>query len=134
MILVIGGSNQGKLHWALREFDCRPEQVLDGGSLAIIPGQSWPLGEYRVLNHLESLLQNVLQQNFSADDMAALQNFLLKLPEDFVVICNSVGGGLVPLERFEREWRELVGRTCCALAAEAGQVWRIFCGLPQRLK
>ena len=103
MILVIGGSNQGKLHWALREFDCRPEQVLDGGSLAIIPGQSLPLGEYRVLNHLESLLQNVLQQNFSADDMAALQNFLLKLPEDFVVICNSVGGGLVPLERFERE-------------------------------
>ena len=57
-----------------------------------------------------------------------------QLPEDFVVICNSVGGGLVPIERFDREWRELVGRTCCALAAESSEVWRIFCGLPQRLK
>lgn len=134
MILVIGGSQQGKLNWAMQNFGYTPEQVLNGRDLALQPEQSLPVAGFKVLNHLESLLGNALKQGWQSDELLALQTSLLQLPEDFVVICNSVGGGLVPVERFDREWRELVGRTCCALAAEASQVWRIFCGLPQRLK
>ena len=134
MILVIGGSQQGKLKWAMQNFGYMPEQVLNGCDLVLQPEQPLPVAGFQVLNHLEGLLGNALKQGWQSGELLALQTSLLQLPEDFVVICNSVGGGLVPIERFDREWRELVGRTCCALAAESSEVWRIFCGLPQRLK
>lgn len=134
MILVIGGSQQGKLNWAMQNFGYTPEQVLNGRDLALQPEQPLPMAGFQVLNHMEVLLGNALKQGWQSGELLALQTSLLQLPEDFVVICNSVGGGLVPVERFDREWRELVGRTCCALAAESSEVWRIFCGLPQRLK
>lgn len=137
MILIVGGSNQGKLQWALQNFGYTRAQVLDGAKLDLRPGQPLPLADCKVLWHLETLLRQVMQREWPAEELSALAAAPAKywrLPEDAVIICNSVGGGLVPVERFEREWRELVGRTCCSLAAEAGQVWRIFCGLPQRLK
>lgn len=130
MILVVGGSNQGKLDWTLKNFGLPPERVVDGNAL------TWPLliencvENGLVFNHLEVWLRRVMPEAETQDIQAALR----RLPEDMVIICDSVGGGLVPVERFDRQWRELVGRVCCDLAAEASQVWRIFCGLPQRLK
>ena len=37
-------------------------------------------------------------------------------------------------EREDRDWRELVGRTCCALAETAEAVYRVHCGLGVRIK
>ncbi len=132
MILVVGGSNQGKLAWTLRNFGYKPAQVAEGENLALtLP---LPLEKYLVWHHLEIFLRRVMQQEWPADKLEKLRAELLGLPENMVIICDSVGGGLVPVESFDRQWRELVGRVCCDLAAEASQVWRIFCGLPQRLK
>lgn len=134
MYLVIGGSNQGKLEWALQHFSLAKQQVLDVVELDLQPGRPLQLDGCRVIYRLEELLRRAMQQKWSQKQLQELQSYLLQLPADMVVICASVGGGLVPVERFEREWRELVGRTCCQMAAEAAEVWRIFCGLPQRLK
>ena len=134
MYLVIGGSNQGKLAWSLQHFSLNKQQVLDAAMLDLQPGQTLQLNGCLVIYGLESLLRHVMQQNWTPQELTALQNNLLQLPAETVIICASVGGGLVPVDRFEREWRELVGRTCCQLAAEATEVWRVFCGLPQRLK
>ena len=51
-----------------------------------------------------------------------------------VYVCTEVGCGVVPVDRFQREWREAVGRVCCALAREAGRVDRVWCGLAVELK
>ena len=51
-----------------------------------------------------------------------------------VVVCCEVGMGVVPVDAAERAWRELVGRTCCTLAAQATQVVRMVCGIPVKLK
>lgn len=52
---------------------------------------------------------------------------------DTVLIC-EVGSGVVPLDRFEREWREEVGRTAAELAQAAELVIRVVCGIPVALK
>ena len=51
-----------------------------------------------------------------------------------LVLCREVGSGVIPMDRSEREWREAVGRLCCALAKEATAVVRVVCGVPIALK
>ena len=51
-----------------------------------------------------------------------------------VICCCEVGQGVVPVDADDRAWRELVGRTCSRLAAQAEQVVRMVCGIPVRLK
>lgn len=59
---------------------------------------------------------------------------LEKLMHKDVITCCEVGMGVVPLDANDRAWRELVGRTCCELAARADQVVRMVCGIPVRIK
>lgn len=63
----------------------------------------------------------------SRDDLEGLVN------KD-VVVCCEVGLGVVPVDKDERAWRELVGRTCCELSARASSVVRLICGIPVRIK
>ena len=51
-----------------------------------------------------------------------------------VVIATEIGGGVVPVERAEREARERAGRLSCLLAARADTVIRVFCGIPRIIK
>lgn len=51
-----------------------------------------------------------------------------------IVVCNELGSGIVPMDAFEREWREHVGRLCCDIAAQADRVYRVCCGIGQCIK
>lgn len=131
MYLVIGGSYQGKLDWALREFALAREQVADGAALDWQGGLAAVVSGAAVLDDLEVLLARMQQAGLAQQEIMAQ---VAGLPEDMVVICDEVGGGLVPLDAAGREYREIVGRVCCELAARARGVVRIYCGLPQVLK
>ena len=66
-----------------------------------------------------------------AQDLTALADTLAKHP---IVIATEVGGGVVPVDRAQREAREAAGRLSCLLAQRATTVIRVFCGLPEVLK
>ena len=59
---------------------------------------------------------------------------LLAANPDCIILCDEVGCGIVPLERAEREYRELVGRIQILLAERAVSVERIICGISQKIK
>lgn len=50
------------------------------------------------------------------------------------VIADELGCGIVPMERNERIFRETTGRVLCTIAAESEKVFRVVCGICQRLK
>lgn len=50
------------------------------------------------------------------------------------VICMDVFCGVVPIDTELRLWRHTTGLVCQYLAKNADRVYRIFCGLEQRLK
>lgn len=54
--------------------------------------------------------------------------------DKLIIISNEVGYGLVPVEAFEREYRETVGRVNCFFAGEAEQVIRVVSGIGKRIK
>lgn len=116
MILIVGGSCQGKLDYVLRE----------GGYAKDDVGAS-PLEGKPIVNGLHRWLRE------TEDPMPALEAYLKEYPHA-VLLCDEVGCGVVPMEREERIWRERVGRTCCALAAGADCVIRMTCGIPAILK
>ena len=51
-----------------------------------------------------------------------------------VVICDEIGAGVVPMDRFERQWRDEAGLLYQALSREAVIVDRVWAGLAMRLK
>ena len=68
-------------------------------------------------------------------------SFTDKTPEELldelrghVVTCDEIGCGVVPIERNDENWREAVGRLCCALAEQADAVIRVWAGVPRFIK
>lgn len=117
MKLVLGGMASGK-----RDFVCAlGYQKTDFGSTFDAPV-------------LCSLNEWVRQQRKQQKEVLAELELQLKKAPDVTVICTEVGCGIVPMEREEREYRELVGRCCIVLAQQAEEVYRLHAGLAVRLK
>ena len=74
-----------------------------------------------------------IMREHTADAQAFAEAFCQAHP-DAVVTANEVGGGIVPLDREERAWREACGWALCVLASHADQVTRVVCGIGVRLK
>ena len=53
---------------------------------------------------------------------------------DCILICDEIGNGIVPVDAFERRYREQVGRILIEVAKRADRVERVICGLGQRIK
>ena len=72
-----------------------------------------------------------VQELVPGEDLTALTD---RLATYEIVLQTEIGGGIVPMDRAEREKREAAGRLGCLLAARADTVIRVCCGLPQLLK
>ena len=51
-----------------------------------------------------------------------------------IIVCDELGCGVVPMDAFERAWRERTGRIGCELAKQAEAVYRVTCGIGTRIK
>ena len=69
-----------------------------------------------------------------AGETEDLEELARKLSSYEVVIATEIGGGIVPVDRKERQKREQAGRLACLLAQRADTVIRVCCGLGQVLK
>lgn len=71
-------------------------------------------------------------------DAAALTEMMLSGYQGddklLIIVCDELGCGLVPIDEFERRYREINGRIACTLAQKADRVYRMISGLAQRIK
>jgi len=123
-LLVVGGAAQGKLDYVRHRYSLR--RIVDGGSCPLEEAFS---GD--ALNHFHLLVRRLMAEN--RDPVEFVEHALEPL-EHWMILCDEVGSGVVPIDVFERQWREQVGRICCILAQKADQVERLCCGIAQRLK
>ena len=63
-----------------------------------------------------------------------LTEAILDKNRDLIIVCDEIGCGLVPVDAFEREYRESVGRICTELAKNADEVYRVTCGIGNRIR
>ncbi|OOB80426.1 MAG: hypothetical protein BEN19_05005 [Epulopiscium sp. Nuni2H_MBin003] len=83
-----------------------------------------------VVDNLEEQIKQWLQNDINID--IEVNQLLSK--KDIVIVCDEVGCGIVPIEKSERIYREVVGRTACILAKHASAVYKVDCAIARRLK
>lgn len=127
MELYIGGRTQGKLDYVLAKKACALDCVIEEDDDFMV--SLWE--EKYIINHFHTWFRHQLIQGHQPE--AQMQTVLETYP-DVIVISDEVGNGIVPLDPFEREYRERLGRCLCFLASKANVVERIFCGIGQRIK
>ncbi|MCR5654838.1 MAG: bifunctional adenosylcobinamide kinase/adenosylcobinamide-phosphate guanylyltransferase [Lachnospiraceae bacterium] len=127
MILVIGGAYQGKRAFIKERWKISDEEILDGATKKLAEAND---NTKAVVNY-----QEIIRAQIAAGENPQKAAADLLLPgRDLIVSCDEVGMGIVPINKEDRDYRESVGRTLCALTGEATEVWRIYCGIPERIK
>lgn len=124
MEMIIGGAFQGKGAYAKKKY---PELVwAEGGT--ICEEELWQT--QGVLN-----FQDYIRKEMQAGtDISKLAGQLAEKNPEVVLVSCEVGYGVVPVDAFERAYREAVGRVCTELAAKSRVVTRVICGIGTVIK
>lgn len=132
MILVVGGVFQGKLEFA--KTLAEGPVILMGEQLALAKESCKLQKEIRqadIIADFHLYLRFLLTQE---RDVAQEVQKLLKQAPDVILTVAELGSGIVPMEAFDRKYRETVGRICCTLAEQAKAVYRVTCGIGLQIK
>ena len=122
--IIIGGAFQGKAQYATKIYP----------KLELTDGFKCPLDEIRncvAINKFHLFTRRWLLEGKTKEALLTIleNNRSLQL-----LISDEIGYGLVPIDDFEREYREFHGRVMTELAEQADCVERVVCGIPQRIK
>lgn len=124
MILVTGGCFQGKKAYAYETFGIERGEGADG---ATCPMEA--LYTTKLLYHFHEYIKRMME---SGQEWSLAR--LKKENPNIVLVTNELGYGVVPVDRFDRAYREKTGRICCEIAKEASQVHRVVCGIGTVIK
>ena len=135
MKLIIGGACQGKLTYAKETY-----HIADGWA----DGRSCSredLGSCRGVHHFHEYIRRMAsseEQSLELDEIekqaGAFACTLAQENPELVIVSDELGCGIVPVEKTDRLWRELTGRICTCLAAQADEVVRVMCGIGVKIK
>lgn len=126
MILVTGGAFQGKKAYAMETFSLEAKDFADGTDC---PWEA--IYEARGIFHFHEYIRRCLE---AGREVSTLTEELSKQNPQAVIVVNELGSGVVPVDSFDRDYREATGRICCALAKEAKEVHRVVCGIGMVIK
>lgn len=131
MVLITGGAYQGKKDFAeeiLKEkYGIIPEDKKVDSSLA----DEKQMREAFIITNVHLWIAGLLREG---KDPYRETEKLVKENPDVVLVVNELGCGVVPVDAFGRNWREVTGRICCLLAREAEAVYRVVCGIGTRIQ
>ena len=126
MVLIFGGAYQGKLEYALTRFGLSRDDVF----FCADSGAGCPAGR-KVIYEVDKWLLALIRAGGNIPEEVEI---FLRENRDAIVICNDISCGVVPLDPVMRQWRDETGRLMGKLAQASGEVIRLYCGIPTRLK
>ena len=124
MNMIIGGAFQGKKELAEAEY----------------PDITWVRGEEADLEMLlradgvlgfHEFIRKELKEGREVGDLAGK---LIRNNPEIILVSDEVGYGVVPIDAFDRRYREAVGRVCTELAFFSEKVTRVVCGIGTVIK
>lgn len=152
MKLVIGGYAQGKLKYAVEKYGLDLRLVWDGKlpeDMEIRNAETEPVKEKAadwkndnpesvktenkiiIINHFHIWIKRRLSEGGRPEE--EIHSFLDR-HQDCIIISDEIGNGIIPVEKFEQEYRERTGRILVELAGKAEEVERVICGIGQKIK
>ena len=126
MVLIIGGSFQGKLEYAKKEYEIQEKDSFNCDAENIMLDF-----DKKIINNIQRFILSCIKGGIDPYE------FIDEHIDDFsdkIIICDDISQGVVPLDTTEREWREMTGRCMVYLGQKADRVVRVFCGIPEIVK
>ena len=124
MEMIIGGAFQGKGDYAKSS---HPDIKWQQGETLSESGLLLAEGVLDFQEYIRAELKN-------GYDVSGLAEKLIRENPDVILVSQEVGYGVVPMDAFERTYREAVGRVCTKLAAYSKRVTRVVCGIGTVIK
>lgn len=126
MIIVTGGAYQGKL--AVAKSLCKKENpVIAEGKEASLE----ELEQADIIAQFHLYIRHLLEKGIEPEKQ--VEELCRKNPQVILEI-TQLGCGVVPMDAFDRNYREQVGRISCKIAESAEAVYMVNCGIAKRLK
>ena len=124
MEMIIGGAYQGKTVYAIKEYPLL--NWADGDKVT-----EEELMRAQGVTDFQKYIRRELEKERDVSELA--EQIILKNP-DVILVSQEVGYGVVPVDAFDRKYREAVGRVCTKLAAYSHKVTRVVCGIGTVIK
>lgn len=132
MKMIIGGAYQGQIAWAQEQYK----------HFSWIDGETCDFSEVftcqGILNfhtYIKRLLSKEWDGMFHDEiKLKHLAEMIWEKNPDIIIVSNEIGYGLVPIDAFDRQYREQTGRICTTLAAYSEQVVRVVMGIGTVMK
>lgn len=124
MEMMIGGAFQGKSALAEKRY----------------PQVNWINGEdadWEMLSCAKGVLgfhEYIRKEMKAGRSVDQLAEDLIRVNPDVILVSDEVGYGVVPIDAFDRAYREAVGRICTKLAGYSHRVTRVVCGIGTVIK
>ena len=125
MVLIFGGAYQGKLDFAMKKFNIKDTDIFT------CTEDSFPDFSKKIIDRAELFFLKCVKDGIEPRDILC-EN--INMLQDKIVIARDISQGIVPIDSVQRAWREASGRAMMYLAGEAEEVYRVFCGLIEKLK
>ncbi|WP_394871163.1 bifunctional adenosylcobinamide kinase/adenosylcobinamide-phosphate guanylyltransferase [Clostridium butyricum] len=134
MIFIIGGENQGKLEYLFNISRFKKENVVDCLNVDGLKAEEILMSNKPVIYNFNNLIKELLVVYDDEEKVKENIKRMIKENRKAVIISNEIGYGIVPIDKFERRYRELTGRICCEIAKESKEVHRVICGIGTIIK
>ncbi|MGO5137217.1 bifunctional adenosylcobinamide kinase/adenosylcobinamide-phosphate guanylyltransferase [Clostridium butyricum] len=134
MIFIIGGENQGKLEYLFNISTFKKEDVVDCLKVDELKAEEILMSNRPVIYNFNNLIKELLVVYDDEEKVKEKIKKMIKENRKAVIISNEIGYGIVPIDKFERRYRELTGRICCEIAKESKEVHRVICGIGTIIK
>ena len=132
MKLVIGGAYQGKREFLMQKWNLCEGEIADMETCMRPDQLSFAADSgIRTIFNYQELVRRQMEQGL---DPAGELRQLAGLNPEIILCANEIGMGIVPVDRKERDFRETCGRTLCLAAQLSDEVWRVICGIGERIK
>ena len=123
MVVIFGGTYQGKVEFAKETFN-----IVDSDIFCCTDDFGIDYSK-KVITDLHKFVLKCVKDGTEAKEVLAIDSL-----RDKIIILDDISQGVVPIDKDLRAWREMVGRTMLCLSKEADSVYRVFCGIGQKIK
>lgn len=126
MILIFGGAYQGKLDYALNNYNLTEKDVYHCDMETMVINF-----DKKIIADMEKFVLACVREDINAKE--CLEDNIERM-RDKIIIFDDISQGVVPMDKIERAWREMTGRCMTYMGQEADEVIRVFCGIGSKVK
>jgi len=127
MKLVFGGAYQGKYDYLLDYFELLADDIY-----VFSKDDTEYKNDKKAIYGLQDLIRYHIEQGIY--DEKQLKDDILEYWQDKIIVCDDISSGVMPVDYFDRECREAVGKIMGVISENSDEVHRLFCGIGTRIK